>query len=327
MGGRIWCESVPGQGSAFAFTARLGRHNQARRYVERRTDFSGLIAMAVDDNAPALEILKTFLAAMGFKVLTASSGEAALAAISTLNAEGRKLDLMLIDWKMPGLDGLETTSRINEITAPDLIPTVIMATAHSCDEVVREAARLGIKSVLPKPLSPSALNNVLSLVFSRQDMSDDSKKTQLALASRGSDPMELVRHLAGARLLLVEDNEVNQLVARKILKKAGFEVKVAGNGQEAVKMVEAEPFDLVLMDIQMPVMDGLTATTLIRENPKFTDLPIVAMTAHAMAADREKSLSAGMNAHICKPLDLGELFRCLARCIEPENQTGGGKNE
>ncbi|UQZ90587.1 hypothetical protein C4J81_15785 [Deltaproteobacteria bacterium Smac51] len=315
MGGAIWCESTLGVGSTFGFTARFGRHSQTQRYIERRTDFSGMTAMAVDDNVLALDILKSFLKAMGFSVLSASSGESALAIISSMNAENRKLDLMLIDWKMPGLDGIETTRRINEITAPDRVPAVIMATAHSCDEVIKEASEVGIKSVLPKPLSPSALNNVLSLVFSRKDLSEDSKKTKLALAAKGRDPVNLVRHLAGARLLLVEDNEVNQLVARRILKKAGFEVKVANHGQEALDMLEDEPYDLVLMDIQMPVMDGLTAARAIRKNPKYEKLPIVAMTAHAMASDREKSLSVGMNDHICKPLDLNELFRSLARWV------------
>jgi|GEM_PF-3425786 len=319
MDGEIWCESELGQGSLFGFTARFGRHDHKVRYIERRTEFSGLSAMAVDDNELALKILKAYLKAMGFSVVTASSGTEALKIMSDLNGQGRKMDLILIDWKMPGMDGLETTRRINEITAPDRVPAVIMATAYSCDEVIIQAKSVGIKTVLPKPLSPSSLYNVLAIVFG--DAGEEERQRKLARADCGRNPSEMVKHLAGASILLVEDNEVNQLVARKILKKAGFRVTVANNGQEAVDMVTGDPaagekFDLVLMDIQMPVMDGLDATRAIRSQARFADLPIVAMTAHAMAQDRDKSLAAGMNDHIVKPLDLNELFRCLAKWIK-----------
>ena len=313
MGGTIWVESQPDKGSTFGFTAVFGRHDKQTRYIERRTEFNGLTAMAIDDNDLALKILNKYLQTMGFTVYTAQSGPEALTRIAELASGGRHLDLILIDWKMPEMDGIETTRRINEITAPEHIPAVIMATAYSCDEVILQAKEVGIKSVLPKPLSPSSLQNVLSVVFGG-DVEDQEKK--LAQAAKGRDPADLVRHLKGARILLVEDNEVNQLVARKILKKAGLEVKVAGNGQESLDILRSgEKFDLVLMDIQMPVMDGLTATAEIRKEDRFRDLPIVAMTAHAMARDREKSLQAGMNDHIVKPLDLTELFRCLSKWI------------
>ena len=314
MDGTIWVESTPGQGSTFGFTARFGRHDKKARYIERRTEFNGLSAMAVDDNDLALKILNKYLQTMGFNVYTAKSGPEALTTMGELADRGQHLDLILIDWKMPEMDGIETTRRINEITAPEHIPAVIMATAYSCDEVIIQAKEVGIKTVLPKPLSPSSLQNVLSVVFGE---SEEDQERRLAKAAKGRDPADLVAHLKGARVMLVEDNEVNQLVARKILKKAGLEVKVANNGQESLDILNSgETFDLVLMDIQMPVMDGLTATAEIRQNPKFADLPIVAMTAHAMAQDREKSLASGMNDHIVKPLDLTELFRCLAKWIK-----------
>ena len=318
MNGEIWCKSQPGLGSLFGFTARLGRHSNEKRYVERCTDFTGLTALAVDDNDLALTILGEYLRAMGFTVFTASSGLEALDLIAKAEQKQEILNLILIDWCMPGMDGIETTRRINELTAPDRIPAVIMATAYGCEEVSAQASSVGIKTILPKPLSPSVLLNVLSAVFNEKDTA--LKERKLASAAKGRDAADLVRHLAGSSILLVEDNEVNQLVARKILRKAGLKVTVANNGLEALSLLDKELFDLVLMDIQMPVMDGLTATREIRHDPKFKNLPIVAMTAHAMAQDREKSLDCGMNDHICKPLDLNELFRCLAKWLEPLEQ-------
>jgi two-component system sensor histidine kinase/response regulator len=174
---------------------------------------------------------------------------------------------------------------------------------------------VGIRTVLPKPLSPSVLYETLAVVFGSESESAEARD-KLAQIARVRDSSSLVKHLAGAKILLVEDNEVNQLVARKILERAGFEVAVAGDGRQALERIRSENYDLVLMDIQMPVMDGLTATEEIRRDPRFADLPIVAMTAHAMTQDRERSLIAGMNDHICKPLDIVELFRCLAKWIK-----------
>ena len=310
MGGEIWCESEPGRGSTFGFTASFGRHNHAARYIERQTDLTGLSALAVDDNELSLKILQKYLGTMGLEVSTAASGPEAIEMVERMTEKGRNLDLLVIDWKMPGMDGIETTRRINEITATDHIPAVIMATAYCCDEIMQLSKDAGIKSVLPKPLSPSAFHNALAEVF---NLSGAPK-----VRKRGKDfqAADLVRHLKGAAILLVEDNEVNQLVAVRILRKAGFQVTVASNGLEALEHLAKEKFDLVLMDIQMPVMDGLTATAEIRKDSKFKDLPIVAMTAHAMAQDRELSLTAGMNDHIVKPLDLGELFECLAKWIK-----------
>lgn len=310
MGGRIWCESAPGQGSLFGFNARFARHDKELRYIEHRSDFTGLTALVVDDNQLALSILHSYLETMGFEVVTASSGQAALAEAQMFNEKNKQLDLLVVDWKMPEMDGLETVKRINELTAPIHVPTALMSTAYYGADIVNKAAEANIKAVLSKPLSPTALYNVLDSILHNQ-VEPKNKKPLKADSSA-----ELVAHLAGAKILLVEDNEVNQLVAGRILKKAGFQVTVAANGRQAVDKVTSEDFDLVLMDIQMPVMDGLSATLEIRQNPALKELPIVAMTAHALTQDRQKSLEAGMNDHICKPLDVTELFRCLSRWIK-----------
>ena len=308
MGGRIWVESAPEAGSTFTFTADFGIHAHGQRYVVRRKDFRGLTALVVDDNEVALEIMNDFLKTLGFTVLTAGSGAEAVELIRDWSLKDRKFDLLITDWKMPELDGIQTADKIHEIISAKDLPVIIMATAYNRDEVLGQARRSGIRNVMTKPLSPSTMLNVLMDTFGRALPETDSKLKK-------AHEMALVKEYLGARILLAEDNEVNQLVASRILRNAGLEVDIANNGLEAVRMVQEKTYDMVLMDIQMPEMDGIEATRIIRELGPFKDLPIVAMTAHAMSGDRELSLEAGMNDHICKPVNVRDLFATLARCL------------
>jgi signal transduction histidine kinase/CheY-like chemotaxis protein len=308
MGGSIWVDSEPGLGSTFTFTASFGVHAVARRYIVKRKDFRGLTAMVVDDNLVALEIMKEFLKNLGFTVMTADSGFAAVDLIQDFSRRDRKFDLLIIDWKMPDMDGIQTADRIHEIIPAKELPVIIMATAYNRDDVLDLARRSGIRNVMTKPLSPSTMLNMLMDIFGRELPSRESKLKK-------SPEMALVNDYLGARILLAEDNEVNQLVASRILKNAGLEVDLANNGLEAVRLVQEKRYDLVLMDIQMPEMDGIEATRKIRELGKFNELPIVAMTANAMQGDRELSLKAGMDDHINKPFNVQELFSTLARCL------------
>ena len=306
MGGRIWVESEPGAGSIFAFTANFGVHSTPRRYASGRRDFHGLTVLAVDDNLVALEILADFLKNLGFSVHTASTGAKSLEAIQERSRAGGRFDLIFMDWKMPDMDGIETVDRLNAIVAPKDLPVIIMATAYNRDTVLAQARKSGIRDVMTKPLSPSTMLNVLADIFGRGPQGKESKLKQ-------AHELTMIKEFTGAKILLAEDNEVNQLVASRILKNAGLEVDIANNGLEAVRMVQAKDYDMVLMDIQMPEMDGIEATGKIREIPRFKDLPIVAMTAHAMSGDRELSLKAGMDDHINKPINLQDLFSTLAR--------------
>jgi signal transduction histidine kinase/CheY-like chemotaxis protein/ABC-type amino acid transport substrate-binding protein len=311
MGGKIWCQSEPNKGSIFAFTARFAIHSKQRRYIDPRADFQSLVALAVDDNPLALDILREILQSIGLTVLTASSGAQALTILHERQDHRQPVNLVVMDWKMPGIDGIETTRRINKFIPSDKMPVIIMATAYDKDSVYSEAITVGIRQVLTKPISPSLLLNSLAEILGK-------KKQEQAAPARGKAyDQEMIDPIRGAHILLVEDNKVNQLVADKILKNAGFSVVIANNGLEALEKIKTEAFDLVLMDIQMPEMDGLTATRAIRNMPEFAGLPIVAMTAHAMASDRALSLEAGMNDHINKPIDLKELFHALARWIPP----------
>jgi CheY-like chemotaxis protein len=219
----------------------------------------------------------------------------------------------MVDWKMPGLDGLVTIRRMNEIIVPEKLPVVLMITAYDKDEVAKKSREVGIKHVLTKPISPSTLYDTLMDVFGPR-----RRKKQASKGGRGKEG-DMVKSIQGAHILLTEDNEVNQLVASRILRNAGFEVTIANNGREALEQVQQKDFALVLMDVQMPEMDGLTAASHIRAMEKFKTLPIVAMTAHAMSGDRELSLKAGMNDHVTKPINITELFQALLKWIPPSS--------
>ncbi|MDR3135141.1 MAG: response regulator, partial [Deltaproteobacteria bacterium] len=315
MGGTIWCESKPGEGSKFSFTVTLEQGQEPSDEHERPSlNFKDLSALVIDDNPTALEIIKAALVREEMLVHDFTSGQEAL---DYITERGLVIDLCLIDWKMPSMDGLETIRKIKQSGALKDSSVIVMVTAYDRDEVLGAAKELGVAKVLTKPVTSSHLHDVLMSVF----------KTSRNLARKGRKntaeiEKAMVKGISGAKILLVEDNDVNQLVASKILGNAGFLVTIASDGQEAVNKVKESDYDLVLMDVQMPVMDGLTATKVIR-NEGFKDLPIVAMTAHAMSNDRQLSMDAGMNDHVSKPINVKELFQTLIKWIPAKNEPSG----
>ncbi|MDR0621837.1 MAG: response regulator [Deltaproteobacteria bacterium] len=319
MQGQVWCESAPNKGSTFTFTVRFGL---TRPWVPETKvqPYKDYLALAIDDNPSALQILTKNLDSLGFKVSKAISGEAAVTRVTTIKEKGEKLpDLVVMDYQMTGINGIETWTAISQYMPRAVgILTVNGLCSHELQLGAKEA---GFKAVISKPLSLNSLTGTLSSLLDRAPQAPKApRKRSRAEAS------DLVSHLKGSLILLVEDNEVNQLVATSILKKAGFTVKVANNGKEAVDMIQQEPFELVLMDIQMPEMDGLEATRIIRSMDGFSDIPIVAMTAHAMSGDREQSIKSGMNDHVNKPIDVQELFKAIAKWL-PARQPQQGPPE
>ncbi|MDR2198468.1 MAG: response regulator [Deltaproteobacteria bacterium] len=310
MGGNIWCEGKAGEGSTFSFTGIFGVRDADKRYATSREDFKGLLALAVDDSPPALTVIAGELESLGLTVLTAESGALAVKILKEKAAGPKAVDLVFLDWKMPEMSGAETAAAIKRELPQDKQPALIIVTALDRDEVAMEAKDVGARVILSKPVMVSSLLNALN-----DTLASLPKRLR---KSRPREEMDAssVSHLKGSSILLVEDNEVNQLVARKLLKNAGFVVDIAGNGRQAFEKVLANKYDLVLMDIQMPEMDGLTSTKAIRALPGYEALPIVAMTAHAMSGDREMSLAAGMNDHITKPIILNDLFAALNRWIK-----------
>ncbi len=307
MGGTIGVESTPGAGSTFFFTAvfGIGKEEAVLRHVPP-PDLRGLKVLVVDDNPSSREILDEMLTSFSFDVTLAASGEEGLEEI--VKADGVKpYALVIMDWKMPGMDGIETSRRIKQDTRLSRQPDIIMVTAYGREEIMMQAEAVRLDGFLVKPVNPSVMFDTIM-----QAMAKDMPK-ELRSPERKGKESELIKRLAGVRVLLVEDNEINQQVATEILAGAGLAVSVANNGQEAVEAIQKNAYDVILMDVQMPVMDGYTATGIIRKDERFRDLPILAMTAHAMAGDQDKSMAAGMNDHVTKPIDPEKLFATLAK--------------
>jgi PAS domain S-box-containing protein len=315
MGGQIRVESEPSKGSTFAFTAIFGLARKAGvRLASLVGDLRGLRVLVVDDSDTSREIFSEALRSMTFDVGVAASGEEALVELDRAADAGRLYDLVLMDYKMPGLDGIEVTRRITKKSWPGKAPTVIMVTAYGREEIMKQAEGAGAKGFLIKPVNQSVLLNTIMEAYGH-----DQHRAFHPLTVQAVSP-EAMGAIRGAHLLVAEDNEINQQVAREILESAGLRVDLANNGKEAVEKVRSGPYDAVLMDVQMPEMDGLRAAEELRRDGRFGDLPIIAMTAHAMAGDREQSLRAGMNDHVTKPIDPDALFAVLLRWVRPGEQ-------
>jgi signal transduction histidine kinase/DNA-binding response OmpR family regulator/HPt (histidine-containing phosphotransfer) domain-containing protein len=311
MGGEIWVESEAGTGSIFHFTAELGKQQGVP--CKRRsatTELGDLRVLVVDDNKTAREILSSMLAGFGLRVDQAKSGQAALELLETAG-DIDPYTLVLMDWKMPGMDGVETVRTIQSDHQLTEIPTVIMVTAYGKDDARSTAEGINISSFLTKPVTSSTLHDAIMLAMGHEVISETRSGT------RSDQADAAIAKLRGARVLLVEDNEINQELALELLSSNGIRVQVANEGQEALDLLTKDIFDGVLMDCQMPVMDGYEATAKIRAQERFKNLPVLAMTANAMAGDREKVLAAGMNDHIAKPINVQEMFTIMARWITP----------
>jgi PAS domain S-box-containing protein len=334
MGGEIWIESEPGQGTTFNFTAQfgLGKATVKRRF-EPSPNLRGLKVLVVDDNATSREILQDILESFTFEVYLSASGDEALEEIE--RADGDKpFELVIMDWKMPGMDGIEASRRIKSHPELSEIPPIVLVTAYGREEVMQQADDIGLEGFLLKPVNSSVMFDAIMQAL--------GKEAHLApQAGRQTEPDAAeLDTISGARVLLVEDNEINQQVAQEILQGAGLKVTIANNGQEGLDAARKNEYDIILMDIQMPVMDGYTATRKIREwqlkahsskldaadssdisatnlQPPASTVPIIAMTAHAMAGDEQKSLDAGMNGHVTKPIDPEKLFAALQKWIKP----------
>ena len=320
MGGRIWIEdSQPGKGTTICFTVELkiARQAQARQreLVEKAGPLlAGIRVLVVDDNEVSREIIAEMLRYFHIAVGTAASGALALAALEA--AGEAPYDLVLMDWRMPGMNGDEATRRIHGSFAIGRRPKVVMVTAYGREDVIRLAEQAGVDGFLIKPISPSTLLDSLLSTLGRGRLLDADgtpRRTSADLASSG--------RLAGAQLLLVEDNDINREFATELLRSEGIEVDEAINGEQALDKVQRIAYDAVLMDVQMPVMDGLEASRRIRAlagtagGERFASLPIIAMTALAMAHDAENCRAAGMNDHLTKPISPDHLIDVLSKWI------------
>ena len=314
MHGRIWVESEAGKGSVFRFQVRLGvQAHPAPRLVVDEHALVGRRVLVVDDNASAREILATMLRAFDLEVEVAPDGGRALDMVASASRQERAFDLILMDWKMPAMDGVDAVERLQRLSH-GAVPAVIMVTGYGREEAISSAEERGIqlKSVLTKPVVSSSLLAVIGEALGQRVVHDSGSP------DKSDSYRAAMSALNGSRLLLVEDNDLNQELAQALLGQAGIEVVVANHGQEALDILARDArFDGVLMDCQMPVMDGYTAAREIRRRDAWQGIPVIAMTANAMAGDKEKVIEAGMVDHIAKPINVGALFNTLARWIVP----------
>lgn len=312
MGGEVGCESKLGEGSIFWFTARLGRGIATQHLLVPTPDLRGRRMLVVDDNDNARDVIREMLEGMTFVADAVGSGSEALSAILDAERQGHPYELVFLDWQMPGKDGIATAKEIHalQLNSP---PRLVMVTAYGRDELVKSAARVGIEDVLIKPVTPSHLfNSAMEALGGEKGIAPEPAAAVIEPDSEVSPSV-----IAGARILLVEDNILNQEVATELLRDAGLVVDIAENGAIAVEKVRSgAPYDAVLMDMHMPVMDGLEATQQIRALPGFGQLPIIAMTANVMEADRQRCFRAGMNDHIGKPIDPDDLLARLLKWIK-----------
>lgn len=314
MGGEVGVASEFGCGSTFWVTLPLERGAPARN-LQPPADLRGQRVLVVDDNHTAAAVLSDMLVAMGLEVDQAYSGLQALQMLRESMAQQRLYGLLLLDWHMPGMDGVELARHIRSLGMPR-VPQMLMVTAYGREDVMRAARSEGIETVLIKPVNASVLLDTLM-----QPMDGGGGCTSRTPAAAPA-PDVLPVAIRGARVLLVEDNELNQIVAVELLRDAGFVVDVADNGQMALDQLRQTSYDVVLMDMQMPVMDGETATRQLRQDPRLQDLPVIAMTANAMDADRQRCFAAGMNDHVAKPIEPAALWSALSRWIKPRPGLG-----
>ena len=320
MGGEIWVESEYGQGTTFCFTADfgLGKERAKKRFVTSK-DLRGMKVLVVDDNVTSREILKDMLESFTFEVTVAASAQEGISELESAQ-QNQPFELVVMDWKMPQMDGIEASERIKSHVGLSKIPAIILVTAYGREELMQQAEQVGLEGFLLKPVSPSVLFDATMQAFG------EAIPEKSRVGRRGQKEAEVLQQIQGAHVLVVEDNEINQQVAREILEGAGLKVSLAANGQEAIDAIRKNKYDAVLMDVQMPVMDGYTATKEIRKweggmrNKGEAQIPIIAMTAHAMAGDADKSIKAGMNGHVTKPIDPDQLFSTLQKWIKPDKE-------
>lgn len=321
MGGEVAVSSSPGEGSEFSFTAYFGVSEQSRRRYRKVPDsIKDLKILVIDDSPVSRSILESILKSFSFHIDTADSGCAAIEMLKAEHGAGCPYNLVLVDYRMPVMNGVETIQKIRNLKELKEQPDFVMVTAHGREEIINEIRKVSLSGFIVKPVSPSTLfDTIVSGIYGEE-------KSCAIVEATDKSSMEDLSMLKGSKVLLVEDNDVNQQLAKELLEMENVDVSIACNGKEGVELVFRESFDAVLMDIQMPVMDGYTAAGKIREQVSGEELPIIAMTANAMVGDREKCIEAGMDDHISKPINPDELYGKLLKWItgtEREVRTAG----
>jgi two-component system sensor histidine kinase/response regulator len=312
MDGQVGVESELGKGSTFWFTASFTKSKTTKQKILMPSpDLRGLHVLVVDDNESARITMEVMLSSMSFKVSQANSGVEAIKLIQQAASSNHPFAMVFLDWRMPEMDGIETAQAIHKLALKHQ-PHLVMVTAYGREEIINQAREAGLEDILIKPVTASILFDTAMRVLGV------TLEEKVVEAVEYYDLEEKLNAINGASVLLVEDNQLNQEVAVGLLAEASLNVEIASNGKEALDMLDKHNYDVVLMDVQMPIMDGLTATREIRKQQRFAKLPILAMTANAMQQDYEACIASGMNDHIAKPIDPSDLFGKLLKWIHPQ---------
>ena len=312
MGGDIEVESVVGEGSCFTFTANFGVKDLDKESYITPEYLNDLKVLVVDDNDTFRGVIVENLVEFGFDVKGLSSGKAAL----DLIVDKRELfDLIFIDWQMPEIDGIEICRRIKQEKSLEKQPKIIMITGFGREDVMKLAEDLNLDGFLLKPITHSLLYDAIINVYGKQKNYRSARINNQQFIPDGFD------QIRGAKILVVEDNEINRQVATELLENEGFFIDTAENGKIALDQIGNNSYDLVLLDLQMPVMDGFTATEEIRKDKRFDKLPLVALTADAVSGVNERALEVGMDDFITKPINPDSLFKTLVKWIMPGERT------
>jgi len=325
MNGEIWAESEPGKGSAFFFTACFERQSadKEENFIFP-PDIQGLNVLLADKCAESRDIIQKILVSFGFRAETVSSGSDVLNRIKESRRTRKMLfNLLIMDYIIPDMDGIETSFRIRR-DLEETLPIILMKACIQEHEKL-DAENAGANALLTKPILPSTLFNAIMDVFGKEALKNAAREKHIT-----TNASIYKKRLSGARILVAEDNPTNQEIALAILTGAGIDVEIVNNGKEAVDAVRKTPFDAVIMDIQMPEMDGYEATRRIRKwevscqlpAGRRSPIPIIAMTAHAMKGDKEKCLKAGMNGYVSKPVNQIKLFHTLCKLLKPTKRSG-----
>jgi CheY-like chemotaxis protein len=312
MGGTVGLRSEYGKGSEFFFNIKCGIQEQKSKHLSLfAEDLKGLKVLVVDDNDAAREVIQTYVEDFQFDVTAVDSGREALSILNDTLKDGIKpFDLILLDWKMPEMDGLELASKIKNNSALAKVPQIIMITNYGREEIIDKSAKIGIDAFLIKPVGQSMLLDTIMNTFGKFIKSKPIKSIKKPIINFD---------FLGKTILLVEDNEINQEVAVGLLEYVNVKVDIANNGKEAVDILKDKGesfYDVVLMDLQMPEMDGYTASTYIRETLGFSQIPIISMSADAMLGVRERCLECGMSDYLTKPIDPPTLFGILQKWMK-----------
>ena len=312
MGGEIHCQSEVGKGSTFSFNTKFDV-NSADLSSSSVDKVDPMRVLIIDDNPHALDIIENMLKHFGLSVDKTNSGQQGLELIKSADSNNQPYQLIIVDWQMPTLNGIEMTYQLQAETALSIQPKVILVTAYGRETAMEAATKVEFSSFLNKPITHAAMLNAVLIAQGKQELA------VIGVTRKAEEVEQALAKIRGAKLLLAEDNEINMELAIDILERHHITVVPAIDGQQAIDKLLVEDVDGILMDCQMPVLDGYKATEKIRTMPKYKNLPIMAMTANAMVGDKEKVIAAGMNDHIAKPIQRRELFLTIAKWVTPKN--------